>query len=245
MAISAGQAHSMALKSDGTIYSWGHNLNGQLGNGTSGAGTDTNTPAQISSSINWLAIKSRNQHNAALSSDGKIYTWGFNSMGQLGDDTTTNQSSPAEIVPQTGSNSDWSLLGAGNFNTYAVKPDGSIWGWGSNEWGQLGYASPTQELTPAELTDRGDAWISIAGGSANGFALRSDGTLWGWGFNGGGNVGDGTNEERSCPVQEATGSSDWTLVRAATQAYGHQSGWHLVVLGQQFLWPAGEWYDGQ
>ena len=274
-AITAGRAHTLSLKSDGTLWSWGDNISGQLGDGTTIIKT---TPKQIGTATNWSAISAGGDHTLALKSDGTLWAWGFNyatfftptqigtatnwsaisagggfaiglksdgtlwawgdnSSGQLGDGTTTNKTTPTQI----GTATNWSAISAGGFHTTALKSDGTLWAWGDNSLGQLGVGTITNKTTPTQIgTDIN--WNAIAaGGNSNGgagsrtIALKSDGTLWAWGSNGYGQLGDGTTTTKTTPTQIGT-ATNWSAIAAG--------GDHTLALksdGTLWAWGSNWW----
>ena len=184
--ISAGARHTLALKSDGTLLAWGFNSNGQLGDGTT---TDRSSPYQITTSpATWVSVKSAD-HTLGLKADGTLWAWGYNTCGQLGDGTTTDKHSPVQIGTDNKwmghSRRIWNRPGA--TSQLGVKADGTIWAWGIQFYGQLGDGTTTDKHSPVRIgTD--NKWITSAAGPDRGFhtlAVKTDGTLWAWGYNGG------------------------------------------------------------
>ncbi|HKJ00611.1 MAG TPA: RCC1 repeat- and reductase domain-containing protein [bacterium] len=208
VAISCGYRYSAALKSDGSLWLWGLNNVGQLGDGTL---TQRNVPTQEASlATNWVRVSTGayapNPHTVALKSDGSLWAWGYNALGQLGDGTTTNSSVP--IREATNAN-DWVDLSGARDQTSALKSDGSAWDWGGNTNGEIGDGTTTNSFAPVEENTFSLNWIAIHGGSGYTMALKADGTLWAWGKNGTGELGDGTTTNRLNPVEEVTGATDW------------------------------------
>lgn len=134
-------------------------------------------------------------HSLLLQPNGLVFAWGSNG-GSLGDGTTTNRISPVQVKDLT----DVVDITAGTSRSFALKSDGTVWGWGYSAAGQLGDGTTTTRLLPVKLPNLTEI-IKIAGGSGHALALKSDGTVWAWGTNSSGQVGDGTNSNRSTAVQ--------------------------------------------
>ncbi|MCL2088900.1 MAG: Ig-like domain-containing protein [Oscillospiraceae bacterium] len=193
-AISAGYGHTMALKSDGTVWAWGDNQFGQLGDGTI---IDRHTPIQVSGLTGVTAISAGYEHTIALKSDGTVWAWGYNSRGQLGDGTTTHCTAPVQVSDLTGV----TAISAGDYHTAALKSDGTVWAWGWNLYIQLGDGTYTDfHTTPVQVSGLTEV-TAISAGYYNTVALKSDGTVWAWGYNWSGQLGDGTTTEHRTPVQ--------------------------------------------
>ncbi len=182
--VSAGSVHSLAIKSDGTLWAWGRNSEGQLGDGTTVA---KSIPVLISSD-NWKAISAGGNHSLAIKSDGTLWAWGSNWTGQVGIGTEgTFQLLPVKISTDT-----WKAISAGDNHSLAIKSDGTLWAWGWNGMGQIGDGtSQDNRDTPKKIGT--DTWSSIEAGSYHNLAIKTDGTLWAWGDNSVGQVGQTTN----------------------------------------------------
>lgn len=195
IAITSGIYYSVALKSDGTVWCWGSNFYGQLGDGTK---TDRTTPVQLRGAVGIRAIAAGAGHTVLLKSDGLVQTLGWNANGQLGNGTTTDSVMPVTVsgIPRAG------LITAGYSHTLAVESSGaSISAWGSNASGQLGDGSTgTNRLSPVRVSNLSGVQM-IAAGSSHNLAVKSDGTVWSWGNNIYGAVGDGTTVDKNVPVQ--------------------------------------------
>jgi alpha-tubulin suppressor-like RCC1 family protein len=175
-AIAAGGNHSVALASNGTVWAWGDNESGQLGDGTQ---RQRAIPVQVPGLCEMTAIAAGSSHTAALKSDGTVWAWGRNAHGQLGDGTTTMRISPVQVQDIT----DVIAIATHDNHTLALRGDGTVWVWGDNGRGQLGYlrygSSPSAQLTPV-LVEIGNV-TAIAAGWGHSLALRNDGTVWAWG----------------------------------------------------------------
>jgi|GEM_PF-785456 len=190
--IAGGGSHSLALRSDGTVWAWGGNDYGQLGDGTT---TQRQKPMQISGLVGVTAISCNHasDHSLALLNNGTVWAWGYNEWGQLGDGTTTNRLKPVPVLDL----SDVTAIAAGGFYSLALKNDGTVWAWGNG--GMLGDGTSTSRNRPVQVSSLSDV-TAIAGGIFHSLALKSDGTIWAWGANDSGQLGDGTNINRLTPI---------------------------------------------
>ncbi|OXM87400.1 fibronectin type III domain-containing protein [Paenibacillus rigui] len=191
--IAAGYEHSLALKNDGTVWSWGRNDFGQLGNGTT---ANQSYPVQVSGLSNISAIAAGWYNSVALKSDGTVWTWGRNHKGQLGNGTTNDSNTPVQVANLVGVKA---IYSSGEF-TLALKNDGTVWAWGSNYAGQLGDGTTVDRWSPVRVLVSGEIQ-ALAVGRAHSLVLKKDGTVWGWGNNNQGELGDGTKIDRLLPVQ--------------------------------------------
>jgi len=224
--IANGALHSIVLKKDGSVWAWGSNLEGSIGDGTY---TNRASPVQVCAPdevapcanflSNIISIVASTSHNIALASDGAVYTWGENTHGELGIAKDTGYSfvvpvpvcAPGGVYPCSQFMSQVSKIGRGIGTSFVIKQDDSVWGWGNNELGQLGnnsaiYAqsSPVQVCAGVEATlcqNHITNVSAIAGGQYHSVALRKDGTVWAWGQNVFGQLGDGSNTPIRVPIQ--------------------------------------------
>ncbi len=184
-AIAAGGNHSLAIRSDGTVWAWGGNTFGQLGIGTV---AQTDRPKQMMGLNRIIAIAGGSEHTIALDADGVVWAVGHNSYGQLGTGDKQDSWTAAPVPGLT----DIVAIAAGTQHSLAVKRDGSAWGWGNNEYGQISNLLETEEvLTPTRIPNLDNAQI-VAAGTTHSLAMRRDGYVYGWGANWVGQAGDGT-----------------------------------------------------
>lgn len=224
LAVSA--AHSAAIKTDGTLWLWGFNNSGQLGDGTV---TRRSSPVQtISAGTNWSYVSAGSGQVTAIKSDGTLWLWGNNDNGELGDNSITHRSSPVQTV--SGGNN-WAQVSAGLNNVAAIKTDGSLWIWGDNFFGQLGSGNLTKQSSPVQTVSGGNNWKSVALGRYHAAAVKTDGTLWLWGSNITGQLGDNTRTHRSSPVQTVSGGTDWSTVSAGNLTVATKTDSTLWVWG--------------
>lgn len=200
----------------GTLFGAGYNHKGQIGNGTT---TSYSSPIQIGSLTNWKQVNLRGYyHTLFVKTDGTLWACGYNDEGKLGNGTTTSYSSPIQI----GSLTNWKQIAIGIWHSVAVKTDGTLWTWGANVYtygvtGQLGlgintgvyYSSPVQI---GSLTN----WKSVTCGMTHTLALKTDGTLWGWGTNSNGELGVVAGSFYSSPIQVGS-LTTWKHVNAGGQ----------------------------
>jgi alpha-tubulin suppressor-like RCC1 family protein len=198
IAISAHLNHSLALKADGTVWAWGANDFGQIGNNT--VGGTVSPPTQVMNLSNVIAIAAGFQHNAALKSDGTVWVWGRNAEGEIGNNTTTTTGCQCQPLPLQTTISGVSQITAGFFNTAAVKPNGDVFVWGSNNFGQIGNGTTGGNL-PLPVQSAVSNVIELKMRGYHIFARINDGSVRAWGYNGDGELGDGTTTNTGCLCQ--------------------------------------------
>ena len=215
--VSCGNRMMAAIKNDGTLWTWGINSSGQLGDNTR---TARCTPVTtFAGGINWKQVSAANNHCAAIKTDGTLWVWGGNGNGNIGDNTTTTRCTP---VTTFAGGTNWKQVAGGNLSTAAIKTDGTLWTWGKNSYGQLGNLATTDRNTPVTTFAGGTNWKQVSnsgGGSSSGaeymIATKTDGTLWTWGNNGQGQLGinfQSLFSTRCTPVTTFAGGTNWKQV---------------------------------
>ena len=255
----------LAIRSDGKLFGWGSNLDGQCG--TDG-GTYVSRLVQVGTS-NWTSVVSGTNHTLAIKSGGTLWAWGLNTSGQLGDGTVTSRSSPVQI----GALTNWVHIAAG-VNSLAIRSDGKLFGWGPNTNGTIGDGTNTNQSSPVQIGTSSwvavsagashcaairfggnlftwgsnswkaigadlsvvDSWTQISHGNSYTLAIRSDGKLFGWGLNSNGQLGLGDRVSRSAPAQ--IGTSNWHRVSAGLNT-------SLAIRSDKTLWVWGNGNTGK
>ena len=232
--VAAGGSHTLAINEKGHLYAWGNNNKGQLGNGENGASStdktkNKKTPQRIGTDADWQAIDAGFDFSLALKKDGTLYAWGANDSGQLGDGSTTNRNAPVKI----GSDTDWKNIIAGGSHSLALKSDGTLYAWGINAAGQLGNGTRTGQRNAPTKIGRDTDWTAIGAGNAHSLALKSNDTLYAWGSNTSGQLGDGTTTARTAPTKIGS-DTDWKAIAAGlNQSLAIKRG------GTLYLWGGG------
>ena len=183
------------------LFAWGDNTDNGLG-----ISTAPNSPVQVGSADNWQSFANLGRSwGAGVKSDGKLFVWGKNNLGQLGLGDTTTRTSPVQVGLLT----DWALIAACNYSCVAVKTDGTLWTWGENSSGQLGNGNTTNRSSPVQVGNSTN-WAKPGGTTATSFCIKTDGTFWSWGAAVG--LGDGA-AARSSPAQ--VGSDTWNTIKGS------------------------------
>ena len=201
----------------GGLWTWGLNGYGQLGDNTA---IIRSTPVTtFSGGANWKEVSAGssasiggNSQTSAVKTDGTLWTWGLNSFGQLGSNTTINRSTP---ITTFAGGTNWKQVSCGGLHTIALNDDGAnkrLYVWGSNDVAQLGTNWYDTETVPGQTSSEGTNWKQVSCGQLHTLAVKTDGTLWGWGRNNQGQLGDNTVTNRNPPVTTFAGGTDWKQV---------------------------------
>ncbi|SEC33036.1 chromosome condensation regulator RCC1 [Streptomyces sp. TLI_105] len=206
--IGAGCAHTVALREDGTVWTWGRNSNAQLGDGST---TDRNTPGRVAGLSDVVGIAVGCHHTLALLADGSVRAWGRNANGQLGNDST--EASPVPVPVHHLENV--ASVHVGGHHSLAVLDDGGVRAWGWNADGQLGDGSTVNRTTPVPVPGLTGV-TSLTGSWKHTLALLDDQSVLGWGDNGSGQLGNGTTSPSLSPVTALPPGSGTTRVATST-----------------------------
>jgi alpha-tubulin suppressor-like RCC1 family protein len=212
--VSSGYQHTAAIKTDGTLWTWGRGNEGQLGNA---AITNRSTPVTtFSGGTNWKQVSAGGSHTLAIKTDGTLWSWGIGTYGRLGNANTTNRSTP--VTTFSGGNN-WKQVECASSHTAAIKTDGTLWTWGSTGDGQLGIGFNGFGIfrsTPVTTFSGGTNWKQVSGGIFYTAAIKTDGTLWIWGDSGSGRLGNAVTNgsDFSTPVTTFAGGTNWKQVSA-------------------------------
>jgi alpha-tubulin suppressor-like RCC1 family protein len=224
--VSTNNSHSLAIRSNGTLWSWGNNrflsnATGQLGDGN---GISRSSPVSVVGGFtDWCQVSASRYRTLAIRSNGTLWSWG---IGTNGDGTNISRSSPVSVV---GGFTDWCQVTASISHSLALRSNGTLWSWGSGSQGVLGDGTVITRSSPVSVLGGFTDWCQVSVGNTHNFALRSNGTLWSWGRNcffsgatlitNSGYLGDGTTINRSSPVSVVGGITDWCCVLTNLIAY--------------------------
>jgi len=188
---SQNAGHSLAVAADGSVWAWGRNYYGQLGDGTT---TDRLTPVQVPGLAGMVAVAAGPNFSLALKADGTVWAWGRNNGGQLGDGTMTDRLTPVRVWYIN----DAVAITCGQGHALALRADGTLWAWGANKSGQLGDTTVFDKIVPVPVWGLSGV-TAIAARSAYTMALTADAVLWAWGSNSRGQFGDGSTASSLVP----------------------------------------------
>ena len=186
----------LAIRSDGTLWSWGRNNSGEGGHGDTVA---RSSPVQVGALTTWASVSAGATNAAAIKTDGTLWTWGTSPNGENGRSSVVASSSPIQV----GALTDWAQVSCGTKSVFAVKTNGTLWAWGNaNPGGGLGLNDSVDRSSPTQIGAL-TTWASVHAGDDHASALKTDGTLWGWGDNSAqyGSSGHSTLNDISSPVQ--------------------------------------------
>ena len=208
--ISSGLYHNLAIASNGTLWSWGYNNSGQLGDGTTNNRT---APVQVGTSSNWVSVHAGYYHSFAIKSDGTLWAWGLNSTYQLGDGTVANKLIPTQI----GTSTNWVKVTGGENFSAGIKSDGTLWMWGSDTQEQMGNGSGVGNNIPTQLGSATD-WADVKAGRYHVVALKNYNRVYTWGYNGNGQIGNGASGTNVNVPYLIPGTLNFTKIEAGVNS---------------------------
>jgi alpha-tubulin suppressor-like RCC1 family protein len=212
--VSCGYAYTAAIKTDGTLWTWGRNDQGQLG--INSAGSTTLTPVTtFAGGSDWKQLSCGTNHTGAIKTNGTLWLWGYNGFYSLGNNDLNNRCTP--ITTFAGGNN-WKQIECGFWVTSAIKTDGTLWNWGLNNFNQMATFDATDRRTPSTTFVGGNNWKSISRNRYIAVAVKTNGTLWTWGDNSVGQLGVNDIISRTTPVTTFAGGTNWKQVSCG---YGH------------------------
>jgi alpha-tubulin suppressor-like RCC1 family protein len=221
-----------AIKTDGTLWTWGSGSGGKLGNAVT-TGNISTPVTTFAGGNNWKQVSSGGNHTAAIKTDGTLWTWGVGSFGRLGNAVTTNVSTP---VTTFAGGTNWKQVSCGSQHMSAIKTDGTLWSWGNSANGRLGNAVTTGSIsTPVTTFAGGTNWKQVSSGGEYTSAIKTDGTLWTWGFGANGQLGNAViTGNISTPVTTFAGGTNWKQVGA-----GYRNTSAIKTDGTLWTWGGG------
>jgi alpha-tubulin suppressor-like RCC1 family protein len=229
-----GVYHSLVLKSDGTLWAFGYNGEGELGDGT---WTSRSTPVQVSGLTDIVAVAAGEYHSMAITSTGALYVWGYNGNGQVGDASTTNRNTPTESAL-----TNVVAIAAGKRHSLALRSNGDIYAWGLNSSGQLGTGNTTQQTSPVLVATGGAA---LGAGGDHSIFVKSDGAVYTTGYNNFGALGDGTTTQRTSTGPDAGHQHGGQGGGRPVPHAGVAQRWHGESGGLQQQWRTWRWHHHQ
>jgi len=208
--VSAGNAHSLGVRRNGTAWAWGCGSYGLLGDGTT---VCKSSPVLVVGGFtDWCQVDAGGGRNLGVRQNGTAWGWGCGSNGRLGDGTTVNKSSPVSVV---GGFTDWCQVSAGSAHSLGVRQNGTAWAWGAAFCGKLGDGTTVNKSSPVSVVGGFFDWCQVSAGANHSLGVRQNGTAWAWGIAACGVLGSGAPANASSPVSVVGGFTDWCQVSAS------------------------------
>jgi alpha-tubulin suppressor-like RCC1 family protein len=238
--VSAGETHACAVKANGTLWCWGSDSTGQLGNGAT-TGNQQSPVQESTSATNWASVDAGSEFTCAIKTTGTLWCWGDDTWGQIGNGATTGtQVSPVQEVTAA---TNWATVATGSDHTCSRKTTGAIYCWGRGFEGQIGDAGNSNRDTPVQESTAATNWASVTAGNFHTCAVKTTGTLWCWGNDDTGELGDGAPAgDQNVPVQESSTATNWASVSAGGMSTSNHTCAHKT---DGTLWCWGDDGSGQ
>jgi alpha-tubulin suppressor-like RCC1 family protein len=224
--ISSGLYHTIAVAGDGTLWAWGYNNSGQLGDGTY---VNKTVPTKIGTDTDWVSVGAGYNHSFAIKSNGTLWGWGSNGYRQIGLAGTANYITPQQV----GTATNWLQVSGGERSSLGIKTDGTLWTWGDDGWEQMGNGLGGNQNSPTQVGVETD-WGQIDAGRYHNIALKTNGKIYTWGYNGNGQLSYGGSEAAvSTPnLVTTTGTANFIKVKAGVNS-------SLAIKNDNTLWISG------
>jgi trimeric autotransporter adhesin len=210
--VACGYQHTAAIKTDGSLWVWGSNSSGQLGTNTSIVSRITPVTT-FAGGNDWKQVSCGFSNTAAIKNDGTLWIWGAGSSGMGGTNSTASKLTP--VTTFAGGN-DWKQVTCGGSHTAAIKTDGTLWVWGLGVTGKLGTLDTQNKLTPVTTFAGGNDWRQVVCGGQYTAAIKTDGTLWCWGNNSSGQLGNNLILTVTTPVTTFAGGNNWRQIACSS-----------------------------
>jgi alpha-tubulin suppressor-like RCC1 family protein len=223
--VSAGTAHSLGVRTNGTAWAWGRQSLGALGDNSS---VNKSSPVSVVGGFtDWCQVSGGGSFSIALRQNGTAWAWGYGLP--LGNNCTANQSSPVSVA---GGFTDWCQVAAaaGNFSL-AIRTNGTAWAWGINGYGRLGDNTTVNKSSPVSVVGGFTDWCQVSAGAGHSLGVRTNGTAWAWGRAEFGTLGDNTTVSKSSPVSVVGGFTNWCQVSS-----GSRNSFGLRTNGTAWSW---------
>ena len=210
--VAPGGSHTAAIGNDGSLWAWGSNMFGQIGDNTTG--NQRLGFSRIGTNNDWVSVSAGSEHTTGIRADGSLWAWGNNADGRTGLNTDSgNTAAPARV----GTAADWVSVSAGNSHTLAIKTDGTLWAWGNNANGMTGIGTDTGTANGPVQVGTNNDWVCISAGVEHSMGIREDNqsnrTLWAWGNGANGKLGTGNADNQNTPTQSGN-ADNWATVSA-------------------------------
>ena len=235
--VACAEYHTSAIKTDGSLWSWGLNQFGMLGtNDTANRSAPVTT---FAGGNDWKSVACGDIHVLAIKTDGSLWVWGRGADGQLGTNNTQDIRTP---VTTFAGGTNWKSIAGGVQHSAAVKTDGTLWTWGTNDFAQLGINNTANRSAPVTTFAGGNDWKSVACGRSHTIAIKTDGTLWTWGRGDDGQLGNNNTANQTTPVTTFTGGTNW---KSAAGGGNFTSSHTSAIKTDGSLWVWGKAANGQ